>query len=129
MRRSSVRLRLWATLPTPVRSISYRGFLFLDDSCISFFWHTHGTLTHNKSRLIAFPRIHFLSGSQIRFNHLNECKFLLQCALVVPLSLAGNSSSLEIKALCNQVVALRMRRCHFWMIILYFYNFFTEIDQ
>ncbi len=123
MRRSSVRLRLWATSINPVRSVSYRVFLFLKDSSVSFFWHTHGTLNHNKPPLITPTKTCLVSSSEIRVNHSKARKFLFQCAVDVPFSSKKNQSSIEIKVLWHQIVALSMRRCRFWMIILYFCNF------
>jgi integrase len=126
MRRSSVRLRLWAMDLNPLRLISYGVFLFIQNSIFEPSWHTHGTLDYNKLHSITIPRNSLSLGLKLRFYQSKSYKSLFQRAFSVPQHTIRNNIPREIKDLSFQNVALYMRRCIFFAIFLYFGEFFNK---
>jgi hypothetical protein len=116
MRRSSVRLRLWAMYLNPLRLMSYGVFLFIQNSIFEPLWHTHGTLTYNKPHSITIQRSNLSFGLKPRFHQSKSYKSLFKCAFSVPQHSIRNNIPREIKDLSFQNVALCMRCCSFWTI-------------
>lgn len=111
MRRSSVRLRLWAQLLTPVRIAPCGGFVFYPSSIFSIEWHTSGTLNHK-----SWQHIFAQAGiSLVPLSHsLNSQKVyetLFQCAASVPLNQCNQSITRKMMTLYQQNIALHMRCC------------------
>lgn len=126
MRRSSVRLRLWAKPLNPSRLISCRGFLFLSKVDFISNWHTSGTLIRNNRQHkqsknlpppLRFFRLFMISKSDQQ---------IFKCATSVPFRDYADNTSREISILCRHNFALLMRCCLFSALPVCFCKFYKE---
>jgi len=111
MRRSSVRLRLWAIPPHPYQRKLLRVFLCSKNSSFVCPWHTHGTLNRNRSQLLKHFTSFLFSGLTISVGRCNSCESLFQCAISVPRITIVLFKPRWISDLRPHNIALYMRCC------------------
>lgn len=129
MRRSSVRFWLWATPLNILRITSYGVLSFPTKSIFQALWHTHGTLNRNTLRLNAYPKDFPILGFESKFNSLILPKLLFMCAMRVPQQSVTNTNLIKISSLQIHNIALNMRCCGFWTIVVCFCEIQKEMNS
>lgn len=120
MRRSSVRLRLWASTPHPHERKLLRVFLSLNSSNFPTSWHASGTQSHNIGQNWAKAILSVLIKVSPSVQHSKTCENLFQRAVSVPYSLIDDLFTVKINDIRQIAVTLSMRSCGFCGVMLTF---------